>query len=100
MDWYSLIFSAIVIEGLITYGKTLVVDHKFQWQVLASMLLGMGCAVAFNIDLFATAGIEASVPYVGMILTGVLLSRGSNYVFDLLSSLTKAKTPTESDKTA
>ena len=92
MEWYALIFAAIVIEGLITYGKTLVVDHKFQWQVLASMLLGVLIALSFNIDLFAVAGIEAVIPFVGVVLTGVLLSRGSNYIFDLLSAISKAKT--------
>ena len=101
MDWYSLIFAAIVIEGLITYGKTLVVDHKIQWPVVASMGLGILCAVVFGIDLFAMAGIEATVPYVGMVLTGVLMSRGSNYLFDLfkvLTNIANGKTPTETDR--
>ncbi len=91
MKWYGLIFLAIVIEGVITYAKTLFVNKTFQWQILASMVFGVGCALAFGVDLFAIAGIEAAVPYVGQILTGVLLSRGSNYVFDLLGKLTEAK---------
>lgn len=92
MKWYALIFVSIVIEGIISYCKTLVVDKKFQWQILGSMLLGIGCALTFGVDLFAVAGVEAQVPYIGQVLTGVLLSRGSNYVYDLLKQLTNAKT--------
>lgn len=92
MKWYSLVFVSIVIEGIITYAKTVVVEKQVQWQVVGSMLLGVGCALAFDVDLFAIAGITAAVPYVGQVLTGVLLSRGSNYVYDLLKQLTNAKT--------
>ncbi len=87
MEWYALIFVAIVIEGVISYAKTLVVDKEFQWQIFAAMTLGIACAVAFKIDLFALTGINAQIPYFGMVLTGILLSRGSNYVFDLLKSI-------------
>ena len=91
MQWYSLLFMAIIIEALITYGRTVFVDKRIQWQVLASMLLGVICAISFEVDLFATAGVHASVPYVGMVLTGILLSRGSNYLFDLLGTITNLK---------
>lgn len=92
MKWYALLFIAVIIEGLISYVRMLVVDKRFQWQVFAAMLLGVGCALAFKIDLFTIAGIPAALPYVGEILTGVLLSRGSNYVFELLGKLDKVKT--------
>ncbi len=88
MKWYALLFLAVIIEAVITYAQTLVVNKRIQWQIAAAMLLGVGCALAFGIDLFAIAGIPAAVPYVGQILTGVLLSRGSNYVFDLIGKLT------------
>lgn len=91
MEWYALIFLAIVIEGLVTYTRTLVVDKVFQWQILAAMGLGIGCALAFGVDLFAIAGINSNVPFVGEILTGVVLSRGSNYLFDLIGQITKQK---------
>lgn len=92
MKWYALVFVSIIIEGIVSYCKTLVVDKKFQWQILGTMLLGVGCAITFGVDLFAVAGIDAQLPYVGQVLTGVLLSRGSNYVYDLLNQITNAKT--------
>lgn len=92
MKWYALIFVSIVIEGIISYAKTIVVDKKIQWQIIGSMALGIGCSLTFGVDLFALAGVDAAIPYVGQILTGILLSRGSNYVYDLLTKLTQAQT--------
>jgi hypothetical protein len=39
-------------------------------------------------------GMQTNIPYVGSILTGILISRGSNYVFDLVKKLTAAKEKT------
>lgn len=92
MKWYSIIFVSIVIEGIITYLKTVIKDKTIQWAVIASMCLGIGCALAFGLDLFAVAGITANIPHVGQVLTGVLLSRGSNYIYEIINKLTDAAT--------
>lgn len=92
MEWYTLIFVAIIIEALITYAKTFVVDKKIQWQVVASAVLGILCAVAFNVDLFKIGGITSSIPYFGIVLTGILLSRGSNYLYDIIKKITSIAT--------
>ena len=92
MKWYSLLFTAVVVEALITYAKTLFVNRVFQWQILASMILGASAALVFGIDLFEIAGVSSQLPLVGQVLTGILISRGSNYVFDLLGKLTDIKT--------
>ena len=33
---------------------------------------------------------QAMLPYAGCVLTGVLISRGSNYIFDLISKIQNA----------
>jgi len=40
-----------------------------------------------KIDLFVMLGIPLEIAYLGVILTAVLLSRGSNFVHDLIGSL-------------
>lgn len=40
-----------------------------------------------QIDLFIMLGIPLEIAYLGIILTAVLLSRGSNFVHDLIGSL-------------
>jgi len=84
---FALIFCAVVMEGIITYTKTFFVDNKPQWQMLVGIALGVLVAVAYRLDLFALAGMTPSVrglSWLGCALTGVLLSRGSNYIFDLV----------------
>ena len=52
--------------------------------VLALIIcLGIGSQV----DLFALLGLTLEVKYLGVILTAIILARGSNFVHDLLGSL-------------
>ena len=56
---FEFVTFAILIESLITYISQFFIQESFCWQMALS-------------------------PYIGRILTGILLSRGSNFVFDLL----------------
>lgn len=91
MTFFSLIYVAIIVEGIITYIKNFSSGDKFKWEMLVAVLIGIMVALAYNIDLFALVGLSSSVPYVGSILTGILISRGSNYIFDLIKSLQETK---------
>jgi hypothetical protein len=92
MQLFLVVFTAIIVEGLVTYAKTFFTNAKFQWQQLVSVVLGVVVALAYNVDIFSMFGIVSVVPYIGSVLTGVLISRGSNYIFDLVKQLTAAKT--------
>ena len=80
---------AILIEAIITYFNQFLVLENFCWQMLFSIILGIIIAVAYKLDLPAQFNLNSQIPYVGCILTGILLSRGSNYVFDLLNKISK-----------
>lgn len=84
----GLISFAVLIEALITYFNEFFVGGNSPWQMIISILLGVTIAVAYNLDLPEYFNLKSKIPYVGMIITGILLSRGSNYVFDLLTSIT------------
>jgi hypothetical protein len=51
------------------------------------MLLGILIAVASGIDLFSITGTGLKVPFLGSVLTGLLISRGSNFVHDIMGSM-------------
>lgn len=87
---FGLVFLSVIVEGIISYVNLFFVDGKIKWQVIVALVLGMAVAVAYNVDLFALAGLSTRVPYIGSLLTGVLLSRGSNYIFDLMKLLGEA----------
>ena len=95
-DELAIIFMlAIIVEGLIDYATSIftLVDGKLQvsWKKLASIALGIFLAIAAGADMLAGAGLVFKIPYVGMVLTGIFFSRGSNYVADLITLLTNAR---------
>jgi len=55
--------------------------------------LAVAVLIAFGakIDLFILVGVPLSIPYLGYVLTGVLISRGSGFVHDLLTNLKSLK---------
>lgn len=70
---------AILTEVIITYFNQFFVQENFFWQMLFSIALGIFIVVAYKLDLPAHFNLKSDVPYVGCVLTGILLSRGSNY---------------------
>lgn len=87
--FFGLTSFAILIEGIITYINQFFVSGSFCWEMLFSISLGIIVALAYNLDLPEYFNIKSRVPYVGCVLTGILISRGSNYIFDLLSKFTQ-----------
>ena len=90
---------AIVIEAFVEYFKSIeyMIDEKEYKTALTqgiTIVIGIFFAFAFNLQLFNEAmvyfyeGITVN-PIIDKILTGILLSRGSNYLSDLVSRLTK-----------
>ncbi len=82
---------AILIEGLVEYGKNIAEmfyggDKKTAITQLVTIAVGVAIAFAFNADLFVPLGLTVN-HYIGMVLTGIIMSRGSNYVSDLISKI-------------
>lgn len=85
--YFSILAFAILIESLITYSNNFFVTGAFSWEMVTSLIIGVIIAVAYKIDLLKMLDFESKFPYVGSIVTGILLSRGSNYIFDLINKL-------------
>ena len=81
---------AILIEGIITYTNQFLIQENFCWQMALSLALGIIVAVAYKLDLPSYFNLKSDIPYIGCILTGILLSRGSNYIFDLITKILRA----------
>lgn len=85
----KMIMVAILIEGIVTYFNEFFVSSNIPWQMIFSLILGMVISVSYELDLPNHLGLKSTIPYVGSILTGILISRGSNYLYDLINKLTK-----------
>ena len=84
---FSIVTFAFLIEAIITYFNEFYVQGNICWQMIFSLILGIVVAVAYNLDLPSYFNLKSDVPYLGCILTGILLSRGSNYVFEIIKKL-------------
>lgn len=51
----------------------------------ASALVGILLCIAYRADLLALAGLQATTPFIGYIITGLVIGRGANYLHDLVS---------------
>jgi hypothetical protein len=90
---WSVVFGALVVEALVNIVKSVEAQFSedkpkpsvFYWvSLVAGLIFGPLIAWNFDVDLFALVGLEGRVPFVGAILTGLLLSRGSNILSDVL----------------
>ena len=87
---------AIVVEALVEYAKTVGTalttgGWKTALTHLAAVALGVALCMLTGADLFAAAQITFTLPTVGRALTGVLISRGANYVSDFIKRLAPQK---------
>lgn len=83
MEFAALFILAITIEALINLGKE-IFDKTIQWQKIVAIVVAVFLAIASGKDLYAMVGVTFSIPFVGMVLTGIAISRGSNYLSDLV----------------
>lgn len=91
MNIAVIIAVAILIEGLVEYGKNIADmfyggDKKTAITQIVTIVVGIALAFAFSADMFIPLGLTVN-HYVGMVLTGVVMSRGSNYVSDLIGKI-------------
>lgn len=83
---------AITVEALVQYGKNIVAmalnkEYKTFATQLAAIVLAVLVCLATGADLYSLLGVSFAVPWLGILLTGVVISRGSNYASDFIKRL-------------
>ena len=91
MNITVIIAVAILIEALVEYAKTITKmvedgEKKTAITQCATVVLGVLLSFAFNADLFVPIGIEVN-HVVGTIITGIIASRGANYISDFIKKI-------------
>lgn len=72
---------SVIVESLITYFKEFFVYGCFS----ISIIFGISIAIIYKLDLPECFNLKSTVTYVGNVLTGLLISRESNYIYDVLN---------------
>ncbi|MBQ9959987.1 MAG: hypothetical protein IJP01_06485 [Oscillospiraceae bacterium] len=91
MDWFAVIAFAILVEGIVEYFKLAFPRFgESQFIIPATVLLGVAVCILYGCDLLAVMSLVTPVPYVGNVLTGILVARGSNYIYDVIGKFIDA----------
>ncbi len=85
---------AVITEALIEYAKCIGKafagkDLKTALTQIAAIVVSVVLCFAAGADLFQAAGICFSYSWIGTLLTGIIGSRGANYVSDFVAKLQK-----------
>ncbi len=91
MDLKAFITATIAIEGIISWGKTVIADKKIQWPVLAALVCSFVLVFDMSLNLFDLLSLNENCPLVGQIITAIAISRGTNYFYELYDRLTNWK---------
>jgi hypothetical protein len=87
MNMLSLLVIALLGESIWETLKMVWQTGKLSADKVGALIVGIALTVGTGLDLFALVGVPIHIPYLGMILTGILISRGANFIHDLLASV-------------
>ena len=87
MEKFFQIFAlALLVEGTWETLKMVWQEGHFSIDKLGALLIGVLVAYTTGIDIMAIIGINMKFT-IGILFTGIIISRGSNFTHDLLVSL-------------
>ena len=87
MEFSQLIIIAILVEAIWENLKMIWESNKISINRIGSIVLSILVCCLAQVDIFLIVGIQFALPIFGWILTGVICSRGANFVNDLFSKL-------------
>jgi hypothetical protein len=101
MELNQLLLVAFLVESLIQTIKPLY-DRSKGWNLdaLIALVVGIGFCYLVNVNLFSIVNINLDFGdpiinhSVGVVLTGVIASRGSNFAHDMLKYVQNSSMPT------
>lgn len=91
MTLSQLALAAILTEKLWESLKLISEKKKVSVDRIGALVLGIVIALGTGIDLFAAVGLPINLPYLGLILTGIIISRGANFIHDLFKITEEVK---------
>ena len=87
MSIVTIITIALLVEAIWETLKMVWQEGKINVNTIGALIVGIGVSILAKIDIYAMQGISLSIPLVGWILTGILMSRGANFIHDLFNKL-------------
>ena len=87
MSIVTIITIALLVEAIWETLKLVWQEGKININTIGALIVGIVVSILAKIDIFAMQGISLSIPLIGWILTGILMSRGANFIHDLFNKI-------------
>ena len=87
MEFTQLIIIAILVESIWENLKMVYKKNKLNVNMIGSLIVSIIVCITARIDAFLIIGIPLTYPILGYILTGIICSRGANFINDLFTKL-------------
>lgn len=87
MSLLSLIVAALISEAVWETLKMTWQQGKVSIDRIGALTVGIVLAFVTGLDMLKLLDLGTTVPYVGIVLTGILISRGANFMHDLLNTI-------------
>lgn len=87
MSIVTIITIALLVEAIWETLKLVWQEGKINVNTIGALIVGIVVSILAKIDIFAMQGISLSIPLIGWILTGILMSRGANFIHDLFNKI-------------
>ena len=78
---------ALLVEAIWETLKLVWKDGKANVNTIGALVVGILTSILAKLDIFAMQGISLSIPIVSYVLTGILISRGANFIHDLFNKI-------------
>lgn len=87
MEFAQLVIVAILVEAIWENCKMIWQKGKFSISMIGSLVVSILVCVLTKVDIFPIVGLSIAIPVVGSVLTGIIVSRGANFVNELFTKL-------------
>lgn len=87
---FMIISVSIIAESVWETLKMVWQNGKVSIDRIGALVVSISITIGTQIDIFNLFGIKTTIPFMGIILTGILVSRGSNFIHDLLEKLSRS----------
>mgnify|MGYP007040927969 CR=1 FL=1 len=79
-----IIMIALIAESVWETLKMTWQEGKISIDRIGALVVALILCIGVRLDILSLLGINVTIPFLGVILTGILISRGSNFIHDLL----------------
>ncbi len=91
MEFLTLLIGSLVVEAVWETSKMVWQNGKICVDRVGALVVSLLVCFSAKLDLLTLVGLAIN-PYVGMFLTGILLSRGSNFLHELIEKISGLNT--------